>query len=106
MKNLFCAVMLTFSTLVSAQNKDTKIDLPVFCYNKDVVLKELNEKFEEKVLFAGIDDTRDIENLSSFLSLNQETETYTFGYYLPKNKMICIISSGNGNFLPGTLKDK
>lgn len=106
MKNLFCAVMLTFSTLVSAQNKETKIDLPVSCYDRDLVLKELRERFEEKVLFAGIDDTRDVPNLSSFLALNKETETYTFGYYLPKNNMICIISSGNGNFTPDAMKDK
>ena len=108
MKKLLPTLLILFSTLsfAQSQNKETKIDLPVSCYDRDVVLKELGEKFGEKVLFAGIDDTRDVDNLSSFLALNKETETYTFGYYLPKNNMICIISAGNGNFTPNAMKDK
>ena len=108
MKKLLPTLLILFSTLsfAQSQNKETKIDLPVSCYDRDIVLKELSERFGEKVLFAGIDDTRDVDNLSSFLALNKKTETYTFGYYLPKNNMICIISAGNGNFTPNAMKDK
>lgn len=108
MKKLLSTLLILFSSVsfAQSQNKETKIDLPVSCYDKDFVLKELSEKFGEKVLFAGIDDMREVKNLSSFLSLNKETETYTFGYYLPLRNMICIISGGTGSFTPDAMKDK
>jgi glutathione synthase/RimK-type ligase-like ATP-grasp enzyme len=108
MKKLLPTLLILFSSLsfAQSQNKETKIDLPVSCFDKNVVLKELSGTYGEKILFAGIDDMREVPNLSSFLALNKETETYTFGYYLPKNNMICIISAGNGNFTPNAMKDK
>jgi hypothetical protein len=90
------ALLLCSSAFSQSQNKEISVDLPIKCYPKETVMGELEKNFKEKIVFAGIEEQLNIPNVSSFLTLNQETETYTFGFYIPNRNIMCIVSSGMG----------
>ena len=99
------ALLASFTVTVSAFAQTSKqterkvdVDLPISCFDKDLVLESLRKKYGEVVYFAGIDDLHEIENMSSFLALNRETNTYSFGFFLPKKGLICMVSAGEGMF--------
>ena len=104
-KPALVALLASFTVAVSAfaqspkeSEKKLDVDLPITCYDKDLVLESLRRKYSEVIYFAGIDDLHEIENMSSFLALNQETRTYSFGFLLPKKGLICMVSAGEGMF--------
>lgn len=102
-KPALVALLASFTVTVSAQTpkqseKKLDVDLPITCYDKDLVLESLRKKYSEVIYFAGIDDLHGIENMPSFLSQNKETRTYSFGFLLPKKGLICMVSAGEGMF--------
>lgn len=102
-KPALVALLASFTVAAAAQSsKQTErkvdVDLPVSCFDKDLVLESLSRKYGEVVYFAGIDDLHEIENMSSFLALNRETNTYSFGFFLLKKGLICMVSAGEGMF--------
>ena len=98
MKHLLCAALLTFSTLVSAQSEDRKVNMTVNCFDRDRVMKVLTEELKEKVVFAGMDTLHAKEGILSFISYNKENEGYTIGLLLTKTNLVCIIGAGTGSF--------
>jgi hypothetical protein len=101
------ALLASFTIAVSASafaqtskqsERKIDVDLPISCYDKDLVLESLSKNYGEVVYFAGIDDLHEIENMSSFLALNRETMTYSFGFFLLKRGLICMVSAGEGMF--------
>ena len=99
MKKMAAALLLFSCGVAFAQDKPVKVDLPIECYKKEVVLKELTEKFDETIIFAGIEETQEIKGISSFLFWNSKTDTYTFIFHLTKGDMVCIVSAGSGNIV-------
>lgn len=103
MKKFIAALLLLSAAMcVSAQQKENTINLKVKCYERDRVIDILNKEFKEKVLFVGIDQEHGVQGVSSFLTHNAETETFTMGFHLTNTNLICIISSGSGS----QVKDK
>lgn len=99
MKKILILMSLVFSAACFAQSKPVEIKLPIKCYAKDVVLQGLEKDFKEKIIFAGIDDFHKMDDLSTFITWNSDTETFTVGLYSVKEEMICIVSGGFGNFI-------
>lgn len=103
MKKFIAAFLLLSAAMcVSAQDKQTVINLKVKCYDRDRVIEVLTKEYKEKVLFMGIDQEHGAQGVSSFLAHNAETETFTMGFHLTNSNLICIISSGSGS----QVKDK
>ncbi len=98
MKTLLCAVLIAFSTLVSAQSKETKVTFTVNCFDRDVVLNLLTRELKEKIVFAGIDTLHAKEGVLSFMTHNTDNEEYTIGLFLTKSNLACIIGAGSGSF--------
>lgn len=96
MKKIAASLLLFSCSAAFAQDKPVKTDLPIECYKKEVVVKELTEKFKETIIFAGVEETQEIRGISSFLFWNSETETYTFIFHLSRGDMVCIVSAGSG----------
>lgn len=72
----------------------TKINLPVACEQPELVSGVL-EKYQEKLLFVGLDNHHNTENLTMSVFFNKETRTYSVFFTVPGKKLICIVSSGN-----------
>lgn len=103
MKKFIAATLLLSAAMcVSAQDKQTVINLKVKCYDRDRVIEVLQKEFKEKVLFVGIDQEHGVQGVSPFLTHNVSTETFTVGFHLTQSNRICIISSGSGS----QVKDK
>lgn len=103
MKKFIAATLLLSAAMcVSAQQKENTINLKVKCYERDRVIELLQKEFKEKVLFVGIDQEHGVQGVSSFLTHNVATETFTMGFHLTNSNLICIISSGSGS----QVKDK
>ena len=101
-KYIAATLLLSAAMCVSAQDKQTIVNLKVKCYDRDRVIEVLTKEYKEKVLFVGIDQEHGVEGVSSFLSHNAETETFTVGFHLTQSNRICIISAGSGSIV----KDK
>ena len=102
MKYIIPALLL--SCLASAafaqtQPKETRINIPVSCYDSNEAIKGLTQQYKEILIFVGVDDVNVTGEVRSFLTFNSETNTYTFGIHLQSSKMVCILSSGEGSTL-------
>ena len=70
---------------------------PVICGRIDTVLSRMESSFGEKPIMVGKAPSRNGKQVMVTLTYNEKTGSYTFLEQMPmENRLICIISSGNG----------
>lgn len=91
-----CAPLIAFS-----QNNTTETPLThtMQCFDRDAVINELMSTYKEKVIFTGNNEAK-LKGSSSFLTYNEDKETFTIGIYVPNRNLICIVSTGYGALTP------
>lgn len=99
MKKILVVLMLLGCSIVQAQNKPVEVNLKVKCFPKEFLIKELISNFKETIVFAGIEESLNIEGVSSFLFWNSKTETYTFTLHLAKPDLVCVVANGSGSIV-------
>jgi hypothetical protein len=72
----------------------TKVNLPVRCETPEIVANIL-EKYQEKLVFIGLDNQHNVQNLNLSVFLNKETKTYSVFFTVPDKRLICVLSSGD-----------
>ena len=70
---------------------------PVICGRIDTVLSRMESSFGEKPVMVGKAPSMNGKQVMVTLTYNEKTGSYTFLEQMPmENRLICIISSGNG----------
>ena len=70
---------------------------PVMCGRIDTVLSRMESSFGEKPIMVGKAPSINGKQVMVTLTYNEKTGSYTFLEQMPmENRLICIISSGNG----------
>ena len=70
---------------------------PVICGRIDTVLSRMESSFGEKPVMVGKAPSINGKQVMVTLTYNEKTGSYTFLEQMPmENRLICIISSGNG----------
>ena len=70
---------------------------PVMCGRIDTVLSRMESSFGEKPVMVGKAPSINGKQVMVTLTYNEKTGSYTFLEQMPmENRLICIISSGNG----------
>ena len=99
MKKMLSAIALCIGLASTPVQSQTKVNLPVTCYQPEAVITVL-EKYREKLVFVGLDNQHNIENLNLSVFFNKETKTYSVVMIASDKKLVCVVSSGAGTETP------
>jgi hypothetical protein len=99
MRKFLASVALCLALASTPVQGQTKVNLPVACYQPEAVATVL-EKYREKLVFVGLDNQHNIENLNLSVFFNKETKTYSVVLIVSDKKLVCVVSSGSGTETP------
>ena len=97
----FLIAAICVPIIAFAQNKsnETPLTHTMQCFDRDLVINELTKTYKEKIIFTGNNENK-LNGSSSFLTYNEEKETFTIGIFVPNRNLICIVSTGYGALTP------
>lgn len=61
---------------------------------------EVVKKYKEVPIFTAVDEQQEVENLTVWVFINKETQTFTVAFISNDQNKFCSIASGNEIFLP------
>ena len=86
-----------FQSVDIQANQVVTSNKPVICGRIDTVLSRMESSFGEKPVMVGKAPSINGKQVMVTLTYNEKTGSYTFLEQMPmENRLICIISSGNG----------
>lgn len=96
---LIAAICAPFIAYAQTNSNQSPLTHTMQCFDRDVVINELVKTYKEKIIFTGNNEDK-LKGSSSFLTYNEEKETFTIGIFVPSRNLICIVSTGYGAMTP------